>query len=253
MFIFIFLSLWTLLVMSREEGGTGSEEGVGKQYLPSLLPCCPSRSPSAQPWTHPGQSQLRFLTQNLGPGLVDAAQARPSDNCIFSVELQLSPKAAALAHLDKGSPPPAREALAIIFFGGQPQSNVTELVVGLLPQPSYMRDVTVEHQWLPGHRPDDLRQRAAPGCWCPPPLLLLKSRRREPGDLDHSSPYHAVREQGHLALAIVFFGGQPQPNVTELVVGQLPQPSYMRDVTMERHGGPCPITDALCFSESPWT
>ncbi|KAB0353643.1 hypothetical protein FD755_023658 [Muntiacus reevesi] len=142
------------------EGGTGSEEGVGKQYLPSLPPCCPSRSPSAQSWTHPGQSQLfadlsqeelstlrRFLTQNLGPGLVDAAQARPLDNCLFSVELQLPPKAAALAHLDRGNTPPAREALAIVFFGRQPQPNVTELVVGPLPQPSYMRDVTMEHQW----------------------------------------------------------------------------------------------------------
>ncbi|KAB0337312.1 hypothetical protein FD754_025255 [Muntiacus muntjak] len=117
------------------EGGTGSEEGVGKQYLPSLPPCCPSRSPSAQSWTHPGHSQLfadlsreelstlrRFLTQNLGPGLVDAAQAQPSDNCIFL-------------------------ALAIVFFGRQPQPNVTELVVGPLLQPSYMWDVTMEHQW----------------------------------------------------------------------------------------------------------
>uniref|UniRef100_A0A8C3YKL7 Amine oxidase n=1 Tax=Catagonus wagneri TaxID=51154 RepID=A0A8C3YKL7_9CETA len=133
----------------------------------SQAPHCPSVSHSAQPWTHPGQSQLfadlcreelkavmNFLTQKLGPGLVDAAQARPSDNCIFSVELQLPPKAAALAHLDRGSPPPAREALAIIFFGGQPQPNVTELVVGPLPQPSYVRDVTVERYGgpLPYHR-----------------------------------------------------------------------------------------------------
>ena len=123
---------------------------------------CPSGTPSVQPWTHPGQSQLfadlsreelmavmSFLTQKLGPDLVDAAQARPSDNCIFSVELQLPPKAAALAHLDRGSPPPAREALAIVFFGGQPQPNVTELVVGPLPQPSYMRDVTVERHGGP--------------------------------------------------------------------------------------------------------
>ncbi|XP_061247886.1 primary amine oxidase, liver isozyme-like isoform X2 [Bos javanicus] len=167
MFIFIFLSLWTLLAMGREEGGAGSEEGVGKQCHPSLPPRCPSGSPSDQPWTHPDQSQLfadlsreeltavmSFLTQQLGPDLVDAAQARPSDNCVFSVELQLPPKAAALAHLDRGSPPPAREALAIVFFGKQPQPNVTELMVGPLPQPSYMRDVTVERHGgpLPYHR-----------------------------------------------------------------------------------------------------
>ena len=88
MFIFIFLSLWTLLVMGREEGGAGSQEGVGKQCHPSLPPPCPSGSPSAQPWTHPDHSQLfadlsreelravmSFLTQKLGPDLVDAAQA----------------------------------------------------------------------------------------------------------------------------------------------------------------------------------
>uniref|UniRef100_A0A8B9WRC6 Amine oxidase n=1 Tax=Bos mutus grunniens TaxID=30521 RepID=A0A8B9WRC6_BOSMU len=162
MFIFIFLSLWTLLVMGREEGGTGREKGVGKKCHPSLPPRCPSGSPSDQPWTHPDQSQLfadlsqeeltavmSFLTQKLGPDLVDARQARPSDNCVFSVELQLPPKAAALAHLDRGRPPPAREALAIVFFGGQPQPNVTELVVGPLPQPSYMRDVTVERHGGP--------------------------------------------------------------------------------------------------------
>lgn len=48
---------------------------------------------------------MSFLRQQLGPGLVDAAQAQPSDNCVFSVELQLPPKAAALAHLDRGGPP----------------------------------------------------------------------------------------------------------------------------------------------------
>jgi primary-amine oxidase len=125
-------------------------------------PQCLSVPPSAQPWTNPGQSQLfadlspeelmavmNFLTQQLGPGLVDAAQARPSDNCVFSVELQLPTKAAALAHLDRGGPPPAREALAIVFFGGQPQPNVSELVVGPLPHPSYIRDVTVERHGGP--------------------------------------------------------------------------------------------------------
>uniref|UniRef100_A0A8C7B626 Amine oxidase n=1 Tax=Neovison vison TaxID=452646 RepID=A0A8C7B626_NEOVI len=146
-------------VLLAGRGGDGGE--------PGQAPHCPSVSPSAQPWTHPGQSQLfadlsreeltavtSFLTQQLGPGLVDAAQARPSDNCIFSVELHLPPKAAALAHLDRGSPPPAREALAIIFFGGQPQPNVSELVVGPLPRPSYLRDVTVERYGgpLPYHR-----------------------------------------------------------------------------------------------------
>ncbi|KAM9210919.1 LOW QUALITY PROTEIN: amine oxidase [copper-containing] 2 [Dugong dugon] len=136
----------------------------------SQPPRCPSITPSAQPWRQAGRSQLfadlsqeeltavmSFLTQYLGPGLVDAAQARPSDNCVFSVELQLPSKAAALAHLDRGSPPPAREALAIIF-GGQAQPNLSELVVGPLPRPSYVRDVTKEHHGgpLPYHQPPPL-------------------------------------------------------------------------------------------------
>ncbi|XP_065765984.1 amine oxidase [copper-containing] 3 isoform X2 [Muntiacus reevesi] len=149
--ITIFALVCVLLVGRGGDGGEASQPHY-----------CPSGTPSVQPWTHPGQNQLfadlsreeltavmSLLTQKLGPDLVDAAQARPSDNCVFSVELQLPPKAAALAHLDRGSPPPPREALAIIFFGGQPQPNVTELVVGPLPQPSYMRDVTVERHGGP--------------------------------------------------------------------------------------------------------
>ncbi|XP_025773352.1 retina-specific copper amine oxidase isoform X2 [Puma concolor] len=157
--VFLALSLITIFALAyillTSQGGS------------SQPPRCPSVSPSAQPRTPPSQSQLfadlspeeltavmSFLTQQLGPGLVDAAQARPSDNCVFSVELQLPPKAAALAHLDRGSPPPAREALAIVFFGGQPQPNVSELVVGPLPHPSYLRDVTVERHGgpVPYHR-----------------------------------------------------------------------------------------------------
>lgn len=84
----------------------------------SQSPRCPSIPPRIHPWTHPSQSQLfadlspeeltavmSFLTKHLGPGLVDAAQARPSDSCVFSVELQLPSKAAALAHLERASLP----------------------------------------------------------------------------------------------------------------------------------------------------
>ncbi|KAM4824532.1 amine oxidase [copper-containing] 3-like [Urocitellus parryii] len=163
MAILIIFYLLSVLVTGMCKDGAGSD----RECKPGLAPHCPSIPPSAQPWTHPAQGQLfadlspeeltavmSFLAQKLGPGLVDAAQARPSDNCVFSVELQLPPKAAALTHLDRGGPPPAREALAIIFFGGQPQPNVSELVVGPLPHPSYMRDVTVERHGgpLPYHR-----------------------------------------------------------------------------------------------------
>ncbi|XP_040851679.1 retina-specific copper amine oxidase-like isoform X1 [Ochotona curzoniae] len=146
------------------------------QGASSQPPRCPLGAPSAQTWPHPDRSQLfadlspdeltavmSFLRQQLGPGLVDAAQAQPSDNCVFSVELQLPPKAAALAHLDRGGPPPTREALAIVFFGAQAQPNVSELVVGPLPRPSYVRDVTVERHGgpLPYHRRPMLRIESA--------------------------------------------------------------------------------------------
>ncbi|KAM9003887.1 membrane primary amine oxidase [Sarcophilus harrisii] len=94
-------------------------------------------------------SVMGFLTQRLGSGLVDASLAKPSDNSVYSVQLQLPPKAAALAHLDRGAPPPPREALAIVFFGQQAQPNVSELVVGPLPNPAYLRDVTVERHGGP--------------------------------------------------------------------------------------------------------
>ncbi|XP_043856173.1 retina-specific copper amine oxidase [Dromiciops gliroides] len=123
----------------------------------SQPPHCSSRTPVSHPWQHSNRSQLfsdltqeelasvmRFLTQQLGTGLVDASHASPSDNCVYSVELQLPPKAAALAHLDGGKPAPPREALVVVFFGHQAQPNVSEFVVGPLPGLSYFRDVTVE-------------------------------------------------------------------------------------------------------------
>lgn len=44
---FIFLSLWTLLVMGREEGGSGSEEELEAMSSQPASPC-PSGSPSVQ-------------------------------------------------------------------------------------------------------------------------------------------------------------------------------------------------------------
>ncbi|XP_036612036.1 retina-specific copper amine oxidase isoform X1 [Trichosurus vulpecula] len=128
----------------------------------SQPPHCPSRTPVSQFWLHSNRSRLfsdltqeelasvmRFLTQQLGTGLVDASNASPSDNCVYSVELHLPPKAAALAHLDGGEPPPPREALVVVFFGHQAQPNVSEFVVGPLPSLSYLRDVTVERRGGP--------------------------------------------------------------------------------------------------------
>ncbi|XP_056672675.1 membrane primary amine oxidase-like [Monodelphis domestica] len=133
----------------------------------SQPPRCSSLNTKSQLRPHPVQSRIfsdltreelasvmGFLTRQLGSGLVDASRAIPSDNCVYSVELHLPPKAVALAHLDRGGPPPPREALALVFFGQQARPNVSELLVGPLPNPSYLRDVTVERHGgpLPYHR-----------------------------------------------------------------------------------------------------
>ncbi|XP_010136831.1 PREDICTED: membrane primary amine oxidase-like, partial [Buceros rhinoceros silvestris] len=97
---------------------------------------------------------VRYLQGNLGAQLVDASHAKPSDNCIASVELQVPAKAEVLRFLDGGGPPPRREALAVLYFGNQPDPNVTEYVVGPLPTPAYHRDVTVQKYGgkVPYHR-----------------------------------------------------------------------------------------------------
>ncbi|XP_028558793.2 amine oxidase [copper-containing] 3 isoform X1 [Podarcis muralis] len=50
--------------------------------------------------------------------------------------------------------------------------------------------------------------------------------------LDHGGP-KPVRQ----ALAVVYFGNQAEPNITEYVVGPLPAPTYHRDVTAEKYRG----------------
>ncbi|KFP87453.1 Membrane primary amine oxidase, partial [Acanthisitta chloris] len=97
---------------------------------------------------------VQYLQGNLGVQLVDASRAKPSDNCIASVDLQVPPKAEVLRFLDGGGARPPREALAVLYFGNQPDPNVTEYVVGPLPAPAYHRDVTV-HKYggkVPYHR-----------------------------------------------------------------------------------------------------
>lgn len=85
-----------------------------------------------------------YLKQNLGVPLIDAPEAKPSDNCIYSIVLQLPPKADVLKYLDQEGIRPTRQALAVVFFGNQKDPNVTEYVVGPLPGPTYHKDVTVQ-------------------------------------------------------------------------------------------------------------
>lgn len=87
---------------------------------------------------------IRYLQSHLGLPLVDAFHARPSDNCIFYLDLQPPSKAEVLDFLDHGGMRPARQALAVVFFGGQSDPNITEYVVGPLPVPTYHKDVTVQ-------------------------------------------------------------------------------------------------------------
>ncbi|XP_071885148.1 amine oxidase [copper-containing] 3 isoform X1 [Anas platyrhynchos] len=97
---------------------------------------------------------VRYLRGSLGVPLVDASRAKPSDNCIASVDVQLPAKAEVLQFLDAGGARPPREALAVLYFGNQANPNVTEYVVGPLPQPTYHRDVTVQkyRRKVPYHR-----------------------------------------------------------------------------------------------------
>ncbi|KAJ7313417.1 hypothetical protein JRQ81_004768 [Phrynocephalus forsythii] len=87
---------------------------------------------------------VQYLKTSLGLVLEDASRANPSDNCIYSIDLQLPPKAESLSYLDHGGSRPPRQALVVVYFGNQPHPNVTEFVVGPLPEPTYHRDVTVE-------------------------------------------------------------------------------------------------------------
>ncbi|XP_064030167.1 membrane primary amine oxidase isoform X2 [Pogoniulus pusillus] len=97
---------------------------------------------------------VRYLRGSLGVQLVDASRAKPSDNCIASIDLQVPAKAEVLRFLDEGGARPRREALAVLYFGNQPEPNVTEYVVGPLPTPAYHRDVTVQRYGgtVPYHR-----------------------------------------------------------------------------------------------------
>ncbi|NXC46114.1 AOC3 oxidase, partial [Penelope pileata] len=97
---------------------------------------------------------VQYLRGNLGVPLADAVRAKPSDNCIASVDVQLPTKAEVLRFLDAGGARPPREALAVLYFGDQADPNITEYVVGPLPVPTYHRDVTVQKYGgkVPYHR-----------------------------------------------------------------------------------------------------
>nr|XP_016847525.1 PREDICTED: 1-phosphatidylinositol 4,5-bisphosphate phosphodiesterase eta-1 isoform X4 [Anolis carolinensis] len=86
----------------------------------------------------------RYLQQNLGVPLIDPSQAKPDDSIIYSITLQLPPKADVLEFLDHQGRRPVRQALVTVYFGNQKDPNITELLVGPLPNPTYHQDITLE-------------------------------------------------------------------------------------------------------------
>lgn len=86
---------------------------------------------------------VEYLKNNLGVHLEDTFHAKPSDNCIYYLDRHFPTKIEALGFLDRGMDQPPRQALAVVYFGGQPDPNVTEFVVGPLPHPTYHRDITL--------------------------------------------------------------------------------------------------------------
>ncbi|XP_075033529.1 amine oxidase [copper-containing] 3 [Mixophyes fleayi] len=95
-----------------------------------------------------------YLKKSLGKTLVNAATAKPTENCIYYIDIKYPPKQHVLEYLDHGGEKPKREALAVVFFGDQEEPNITEYVVGPLPNPSYHKDITLEKykQKLPYYR-----------------------------------------------------------------------------------------------------
>ncbi|XP_060111855.1 membrane primary amine oxidase-like [Heteronotia binoei] len=51
---------------------------------------------------------------------------------------------------------------------------------------------------------------------------------------------HQGRKPTREALAVVHFGKQKDPNITEYIVGPLPKPRYHQDITVQKYGGKLP-------------
>ncbi|XP_043910610.1 membrane primary amine oxidase-like [Protopterus annectens] len=88
------------------------------------------------------QTVENYLKRQIGMNLVNVFFANPSDNYIYLIELELPKKREALEYLDMEGPKPVREARAVVVFGAVHPPNVTEYVVGPLPNPAYHMDVT---------------------------------------------------------------------------------------------------------------
>lgn len=82
-----------------------------------------------------------FLMEQQQLNLV-SSQNTYGKNTIFMMELNLPKKSKVLKFLDSnGKNKPLREAKVVIFFGNQPNPNITEFIVGPLPHPYYYRRI----------------------------------------------------------------------------------------------------------------
>ncbi|KAG8430872.1 hypothetical protein GDO86_019836, partial [Hymenochirus boettgeri] len=83
-------------------------------------------------------SVQNFLMEKKNLNLV-LVQETIDQNVILMIELKVPPKKQVLNFLDNNGPMPQREAKVVILFGDQANPNVTELIVGPLPNPRYYR------------------------------------------------------------------------------------------------------------------
>lgn len=85
----------------------------------------------------------KYLYEESGLDLVKPSASKRNASYVFVAELHLPNKSDVIAHLDRGADQPSREAKVIVIRGKEPNTEINELVVGPLPNPTY-------HKPLPG-------------------------------------------------------------------------------------------------------
>ncbi|XP_068587637.1 primary amine oxidase, liver isozyme-like [Cebidichthys violaceus] len=83
-----------------------------------------------------------YMSKIPGMNISTDPSTPPSVDYLYMIDLSLPNKLDVLSYLDTNGLKPAREATAVVFHGMN--NNIKEYVVGPLPNPSYIRDVTIE-------------------------------------------------------------------------------------------------------------
>ncbi|KAJ8251894.1 hypothetical protein GJAV_G00226620 [Gymnothorax javanicus] len=118
-------------------------------------PVCPAQSLSAPKRKHHSSClvfadlttdeylQVRdYMWNNPNLHISRSAFAKPSEDFIFMIDLQLSKKADVLRYLDGDAARPERRARVVVFHGSE--GKIKEYAVGPLPNPKYHEDVTLK-------------------------------------------------------------------------------------------------------------